>query len=240
MPKPTRTNRVGEHATRWVAALRDALISRGSQSARNNPLRRANASATVASFMVPTDPFDPASPMIPLSLEMLRDQSETNPYRARLDPGATGLPITEHQLGFTSPTGGGFIVRRAGENTIGYPERSYSLINRYQFHEGRLRGLTVGLTTSYQQKYRAWMYNDMLDGNRRKMFYFPDRFLNDLFIVYRFTPHRRIRSSMQLNVGNLFDANRVVMLRSSANGAFRYAQWFNAPRKLSVTSSWRF
>ncbi len=221
---------------------------------------KANATAAITPLMVPSDPADPASAPIPLSLAMLRDQSETNLFRARFDPesgyilnaqqlglltpgvgtGVTGLPITDHQLGFTSPSGGGFIVRRAGEKTVGYPERSYSLINRYQFHEGRLRGVIVGLSTSYQQGYRGWMYNDMLDANKRKMFYFPDRFLNDLFVVYRFTPHRRIRSSIQINVANLFDANQVVMLRSASNGAFRYAQWFNAPRKLSLTSSWTY
>lgn len=123
-----------------------------------------------------------------------------------------------------------------GRKTVGYPELSYSLINRHQFHEGRRRGVIIGLSTSYQQGYRGWMYNDMLDANKRKMFYFPDRFLNDLFVVYRFTPHRRIRSSLQGNVANLFDANQVVMLRSASNGAYRYAQWFNAPRKLSLTT----
>ncbi len=221
---------------------------------------KANATAAVTPLMVLSVPGDPTSAMIPLSLAMLRDQTETNPHRARLDPesgyiinaeqlgmrtpgvgtGVTGLPITDHQLGFTSPSGGGFIVRRAGEKTVGYAERSYSIINRYQFTEGRLRGVIVSLSTSYQQGYRAWMYNDMLDANKRKMFYFPDRFLNDLSLIYRFTPHRRIRSSVQMNVGNLFDANRVVMLRSSSNGAYRYAQWFNAPRKLSLTSSWSY
>ena len=64
-------------------------------------------------------------------------------------------------------SGGVFIARRAGEKTTGYAERAYSLINRYQFSEGRLRGLVLGLDTTYQEKYRAYMYNDMLDGNRR-------------------------------------------------------------------------
>lgn len=216
---------------------------------------KAGATAAIVPLTVRSNPLDATSAQIPLSIAMLKDP--TSPYVARLDvesgqilnaeqlgmktpgvgTGVTGLPTTQNQLGFVAPSGGTFIARRAGEKTTGYAERSYSLINRYQFTEGRLRGLVAGLSTSYQENYRAYMYNDMLDANRRKMFYFPNRFLNDAFFVYRFSPVRRVRSTLQLNVANVFDANRVLQLRSSTNGSFRYAQWFNAPRKLSITSS---
>lgn len=219
---------------------------------------KANATAAVTPFMVLSDPLDPTSALTPLTVAMLKDP--TSPYAARLDvesgqilnaeqlglrtpgvgTGVTGLPVTEHQLGFVSPSSGSFIARRAGEKTVGYAERSYSVINRYQFTEGRLRGLVVGLSTSYQQKYRGWMYNDMLDGNRRKTFYFPDRFLNDAFFIYRFNAFRRVRPSLQVNISNVFDANQMLYLRSSSNGAYRYAQWFNAPRKFSATTSMSF
>src|SRR5262249_43695767 len=156
---------------------------------------KANAGATITPLMVPADPRNPTSPLTPLSLTMMKDSN--SPYFARLDvesgqilnadqlglrsagvgTGVTGLPIKDHQLGFVSPSGGSLIARVAGERTVGYAERAYSLINRYQVSEGRLRGLVVGLSTSYQEKYRAYMYADMLDANRRKTFYFPDRFL---------------------------------------------------------------
>ncbi|MCX6951382.1 MAG: TonB-dependent receptor plug domain-containing protein [Verrucomicrobia bacterium] len=216
---------------------------------------KATATSSVVPFMVPSDPADPASAQGPLSLAMLKDP--TGPYGARLDvesgqilnaqqlglttpgigTGVTGLPVSQHQLGFVSPSGGGFIARRAGEKTTGYAERAYSLINRFQISEGRLRGLVLGLSTSYQENYRAYMYNDMLDANKRKMFYLPNRFINDAFVTYRFTPVRRVRASVQFNVANLLDTNRILMLRSASNGAFRYAQWFNPPRKLSITTS---
>ena len=217
---------------------------------------KASASATVVPLLVPSDPADPASPQIPLSLAMLRDQSETNPYRAQLDlesgqilnaqfiglqtpgvgTGITGLPITDHQLGFVSPSNGSLIVRRAGEATVGYAQRAYSAVNTYRFNEGRLRGLSVGLVTSYQQNYRGYMYNDAADANQRKMYYFPNRMLNDMFISYSFRPARTIRASVQLNVSNLLDANQVLYLVRSTDGTLRYAQWFNAPRKLMVTT----
>ena len=216
---------------------------------------KATATSAVVPFLVPEDPRDLASPQIPLSLAMLKDIN--SPYRAQLDtesgqilnaqalglltPGigtnATGLPITDHQLGFASPSGGTFIVRRAGERTVGYAERTYSLLNRYQFERGFLRGLVVGLSTSFQEKYRAYMYNDAADGNKRKTFFFPDRFLNDFFAVYSFRAYRNTRASVQVNVANAFDRNQVLYLVNSTNGTLRYAQWLNSPRKLAITTS---
>jgi outer membrane receptor protein involved in Fe transport len=219
---------------------------------------QAAAGATITPLLVPTDPRNPASPQIPLSLAMMRDPNSQ--YFAQLDPESgqilnsqllglrtagvgtneTGLPITEHQLGFVSPSGGTIVVKRAGEQTVNYAERSYSLVNRYQFSEGRLRGLVVGLSTSLRENHRAYMYNDAADGGKRKMFYFPNRLLNDFYAVYRFNVTRRVHGSVQLNVANVLDANRVLYLVNGTTGALRYAQWFNAPRKYSLTTSWTY
>lgn len=219
---------------------------------------RAAPGAAVTPFLVPSDPLDPNSAPIPLSITMMKDP--TSPYYAQLDPESgyilnaqalglltpgigtneTGLPVSEHQLGFVSPSGGTIIVRRSGEKTVGYAERSYSLINRYQFTQGRLRGLVVGLSTSLRENHRAYMYNDAADGNKRKMYYFPNRFLNDLFVVYGFSVTRRIRGSVQLNVANLLDENETLYLISSTNGTLRYAQWFNAPRKFTLATTWSY
>jgi outer membrane receptor protein involved in Fe transport len=219
---------------------------------------RASPTAAVTPLLVPSDPLDANSAPIPLSIAMMRDPN--SPYYAQLDiesgqilnaqslglltPGvgtdATGLPITDHQLGFVSPSGGTIIVRKAGEKTVGYAERSYSLVNRYQFTEGRLRGLVLGLSTSLRENHRAYMYNHAADGGKRKMYYFPNRFLNDFFAVYRFNVTRRVRGSVQLNISNLLDANQTLYLVRGTDGTLRYAQWFNAPRKFSVTTSWTY
>jgi hypothetical protein len=219
---------------------------------------RAAAGAAVTPLLVPSDPLDPASAQIPLSLAMMRDPN--SPYFATLDPDSgqilnaetlglhtagvgtneTGLPITDHQLGFVSPSGGTVIVKRAGEKTVNYAERSYSLVNRYQFTQGRLRGLVLGLSTSLRENHRYYMYNDAADGGARKMFYLPNRFLNDVFAVYRFNVTKRVRGSVQLNINNVLDSNRVLYSVYSTTGALRYAQWFNAPRKYSVTTSWTY
>ena len=131
-------------------------------------------------------------------------------------------------------------MRRAGEQTFGYAERSYSIINRFQFDEGRLRGLVLGLSSSLRENHRGYMYTDAADANKRKMYYFPDRMLHDLFAVYRFRPIGKTRTSLQINVSNLLDANKVVYLVRSTNGTLRYAQWLNSPRKLAVTTTVSF
>ena len=218
---------------------------------------RPTANAAITPLLVPSDPLNPASAPVPLSLAMMRDP--TSPYFAQLDresgqilnadalgllaPGVgtnrTGLPVSEHQLGFVSPSNGTLIVRRAGEQTFGYAERSYSLINRFQFDQGTLRGLVVGLNSSFRDQHRGYMYTDAADGGKRKMYYFPDRILHDLFALYRL-PGRGLRPTLQLNVTNLFDANQVVYLVRATNGTLRYAQWLNSPRKVAVSTTVAF
>ncbi|MBL9200216.1 MAG: TonB-dependent receptor plug domain-containing protein [Opitutaceae bacterium] len=215
---------------------------------------KATPTSAVTPFTVPSDPTDPNSAMIPLSLAMLRDPN--SPYFATLDreggqitnaqnlglltpgvgTGVNGLPITDHQLGFVSPSGGSLIVRRAGEQTAGYAERSYSLVNTYTFTEGRLRGLRLGLTSSFQQNHRAFMYTDSADAGKRKMFYYPNRFLNDFFASYGFRVNRFVRASVQVNVSNLLDEQRVLYQIRAANGTFAYAGYFNTPRRLAITT----
>ncbi len=219
---------------------------------------RATPGGAVTPLLVRAEPANPASAQIPLSLAMMKDPA--SPYYAQLDresgqilnadaiglltPGvgttATGLPLSEHQLGFVSPSGGTLIVRRAGEKTFGYAERSYSLVNRFQFDQGLLRGLVVGLSSSLRDDHRGYMFTDAADRNQRKMYYFPDRLLHDLFAVYRLKPMGKVRTSLQLNVSNLLDANEVVYLVRATNGTLRYAQWLNSPRKIAVTTTVSF
>ena len=118
--------------------------------------RGSAASAAVTPLMVPFDPRDPASAQTPLSLAMMRDPN--SPYFATLDPDSgqilnaqtlglrtagvgtneTGLPISEHQLGFVSPSGGTILVKKAGEQTVNYAERSYSLVESLPDQRGPL------------------------------------------------------------------------------------------------------
>ena len=98
----------------------------------------------------------------------------------------------------------------------------------------------VRLSSSLRDNQRGYMFTDAADANKRKMYYFPDRLLQDLFAVYRLKPIGKIRTTLQINVSNLMDANEVVYLVRSTIGTLRYAQWLNSPRKLGVTTTVSF
>ncbi|MBL9200014.1 MAG: TonB-dependent receptor [Opitutaceae bacterium] len=203
-------------------------------------------------LLVASDPTDATSAQIPLSIAMLKDP--TSPYFANLDPdsgqilnsqflgmraagvgtGATGLPITQHQLGFVPPVPD-IIVRRSGEPTTGYAENSWSMINRYQFNDGRLRGLVLGLSSIYQQKFRAYRFTDAAAANTRKTFYYPDRVQHNFFGVYGFKGFAKTRMSVQLNVDNLLDKQVLLALPRGTNGVVRYFRQQYTPRKSSLS-----
>jgi outer membrane receptor protein involved in Fe transport len=215
------------------------------------------ATGALTALLVPSNPAVANSALVPLSLAMMKDSS--SPYFATLDPdsghilnmetlglltagvgtGRHGLPISSHQLGFVPPASS-IIVRRSGENTTGYAENAFSVINRFQVREGRLAGLVFGLSTIYQQGIRGYMYTDAADASRRKTFYYPDRFQNNLFAVYHFKLRRQLRSSVQVNITNLFDRQEVVALPNSSTGKIRYFAYQYSPRKIGVTTSLSF
>jgi hypothetical protein len=60
------------------------------------------------------------------------------------------------------------------------------------------------------------------------MYYFSDRLLDDLFAVYRFKPVGKIRTTLQVNVSELMDANEVVYLVLATNDTVCSAQWLNS------------
>ena len=80
-----------------------------------------SAAGALTPLLVPSDPANPNSPAIPLSVAMMKDAR--GPYAAQLDPDSgqilnaeslrlrtagvgtlrTGLPISNHQLGFVPP-----------------------------------------------------------------------------------------------------------------------------------------
>jgi len=218
---------------------------------------RNAATGSLSALLVPANPANPAGGQVPLSVAMLRDS--TSPYFAVLDPdsgqilnaqalglhtpgvgtGRTGQPISSHQLGFVPPTPT-LVVRRAGERTTGYAEDAFSLINRFQVREGQLRGLVLGVTTLWQRGVRGYMYTDAADAGRRKIFYYPDRSQANAFALYAFKPAKWVRASVQLNVSNVFDRQKVVALPRSANGTVRYFAYQYSPRKVALTTTFNF
>ena len=132
---------------------------------------------------------------------------------------------------------GTLIVRRAGEVTTGYAENSFSIINRFQVPDGRLRGLVLGLSSVYQDGFRAYMYTDAAAAGKRKIFYYPDKFLNNAFAIYPFKVGRRLQCSVQLNVSNLFDRQKVLTLLRNTTGEIRYFAHQYTPRGFALTTN---
>jgi outer membrane receptor for ferric coprogen and ferric-rhodotorulic acid len=216
-----------------------------------------SAGGQLTPLLVPVTPGSTDGPLVPLTLAMMQDRG--SPYFATLDPESgqitnaqslglltpgvgtsrAGLPISSHQLGFTPPTQT-IVVRRAGDSTTGYAENAFSLVNRFQVREGRLRGLVFGASTVYQRGVRGYMYTDAAAQNARKIFYYPDKFQNSAFAVYTFRPAKRVRASVQLNVANVFDKQDIVALPRSTNGTIRYFAEVYSPRKFTLASTLTF
>ncbi len=218
---------------------------------------RNAANNSLTPLMLPVDPTQPNGATSALSLAMMKDRA--SPYFADLDPDSgailnsqalglrttgvgttkTALPISAHQLGFVPPVPE-LIVRKSGEATSGYSENSFSMINRFQVSEGRFRGLVGGLATTYARSFRGYMYTDAAAANKRKLFYYPDKVQNNVFLVYRFKGFAKSQMSIQLNIENVFDRQRVLALPRSTTGVIRYFQYQYSPRKVAITTNVTF
>ena len=216
-----------------------------------------NDGGVLTPLMVPSTPSDPKSPPVALTLAMLRDR--TSPYFAQLDPESgrilnaqqlgllttgvgtnrNGLPISAHQLGFVPPADT-IVVRKAGEATTGYAQNALSLVNRFAVGAGPLRGTVLGWSLQYRQGLRGYNYTDAADGNRRKIFYYPDQVTHGAFANYRFKFWRKTRVALQVNVSNLLDTQRVVALPRSTTGDIRYFAYQYSPRKVALTTTFEF
>ena len=114
------------------------------------------------------------------------------------------------------------------------------MINRYQFSEGRLRGLVVCMTNVYHRGFRAYMYTDTLNGGVRKMLYYPDIFENSVFALYRFKPTPKIQTYVRASVLNLLDKQAVVALPSSTTGRINAFTYQYTPRRFVVSTGVEF
>jgi outer membrane receptor protein involved in Fe transport len=214
---------------------------------------------------VRSDPRNAASPLVPLTVAMLRDRN--SPYFAELDPtsgrilnaaflgfttadpatGATigtgrdGLPLSAHQLGFVSPTGGRVTVVAQGESTENIVENSFTLLNNYRFSEGPLRGVGVGGSIATRLDQRGYYVSR---GGRRELVYWPNRTLVGLFTSYerelgRFRG-KNVRWKTQLNVSNLFDKQGIRALPNLTTGLIENYTIDSDPRLFVWTNTFTF
>ena len=224
-------------------------------------------------LLVPISPnttgWNPASPTpgVPseaLTMQILRNGDANGNYRANLDPvsgtitnagalylntptvgtGVTGLPVSQHQLGFTPPSGQTFLVRKGGDLKTGNSPITFSLTGNYKFPEGRLRGLGFGGNYRFGRDSIAYYYTDLANSNPaarvRKPFYMPDQQFVTLFASYEWRIKGRYTLRTQINVTNALNEMKTVIFPNVATGAPDNATLTNAPRVWAWTNSVRF
>ncbi len=167
---------------------------------------------------------------------------------AAVGTGRTALPITSHQLNFTDPNGlGGFItVSQEGEPTSGYSKYSANLTNNYTFTEGRLRGLTIGGTVFFRAKDRSYPFtqvtrdaNGVVIDSERRMFSVPDSVRVNAVISYK-RKLGRVDWVSQINIDNLLDSSKVIILPNGNTGDPRTARYTFEPRSFVWTNTFSF
>lgn len=214
--------------------------------------------------LVLSDPRNPNSALIPLTVAMMKDRS--SPYFANLDPtsgrivnlaagtlaavgltsrtdgrtigtGRLGLPIADHQLGFVSPLPGGVVIQQAGETAAGFPTNSFSTNAVYSFQEGRLRGLSLGGTLMAKTQVKGYYYTDST--GRRVLKRFPDQAFTSLMLSYGGKVGRYAWTT-QVNVTNALNHISLMRLPDLGTGRIIDARRDALPRSYTWTNTISF
>lgn len=218
--------------------------------------------------LAPNTPgWNPASPApgVPaqvLTLGILRNGDANGNYRASLNSnsgqitnagalylntptvgtGVTGLPVSQHQLGFTPPSGSTLVVRQGGDRTTGYATNSFSLTGNYRFSEGRLRGLALGGNYRVALDQLAYYYTDRSNPAApvRRLYATPDQQFLTFFAAYERRIGKRFVFRTQLNVNNALDDVSVVTYPNIGDGTAENVRLTNPPRVWAWTNTLRF
>ena len=218
-----------------------------------------------APALVRSDPKNAISPMVPLTVAMMKDPN--SPYFANLEPtsgrilnmkggtldslglinrsdgltigtGRTGLPIANNQLGFVSPLGGTVVIQQPGETITGFPADSVSSSAAYTFSEGRfLKGFELGTTLVGRRGVQGYFYND--SAGRRVLKRFPDQLQVQLMVGYS-RKFGRMTWNTQINVSNAFNSISVVHLPDLGTGQMIDALRNADPRSIVWTNTFSF
>lgn len=154
--------------------------------------------------------------------------------------GRVGLPISEHQIGFTPVTGEFVDVRRGGDRTTGFPAHAFTLTSMYRFSEGRLKGFGFGANTSMNWDRILYYYNDAAAGNVRRAFKLPNQMQFNLILNYDRKITRKLHWKTQINVTNLEDRRYMTVFPSVATGLPDNARLLAGPRAWSWTNTFSF
>ena len=214
-----------------------------------------SANGDLNPLLVPSVRTDPNSARIPLTIAMMRDSS--SPYFAQLDPasgriinanslflttngvatGVSGLPVSQHQLGFQAPGSGIATVIQPGDSLAPVVGKSAMFNTSYTFSSGPLNGVSVGGLLSWRGDYRVGYA--VINGTRQ-LYYAPEQVRADLRFGYNWVLKSNRSISFQLNVTNLTDKQTLLPGRNVTNGTVTSVSIVEAPRAYVLTASLRF
>ena len=215
----------------------------------------SSTSGAIAALMVRQTPGNAPTPLIPLTLAMMKDRS--SPYFAQLDPASgripnasaldllgsgvgtsvSGLPISDHQLGFAPPTGSTFLVRKGGDVSTGYAAKVLTVATSWRFsRDGFLNGVIAGANASDQAQGRSYDYTDATT-RQRVLSSPPDTFVVGVFAGYRRKLFNRYTWSARLSVGNLFSSEEIVIFPRASDGLPGAARYHGSPRQIQWTNT---
>jgi outer membrane receptor protein involved in Fe transport len=146
--------------------------------------------------------------------------SVIDPTRGPILTGVTGLPITQMQInpGFKLP--GDIRTSTQGDRTSGYPELSFNFTNVYTFREGWARGIRLGGSALLGWRQTSFYYfpaGVAIESGKQEVYRYPDQRRFDLIAGYT-RKFGRLTFSTQLNVSNLFNRYRVIIVPNITGG----------------------
>ena len=209
---------------------------------------------TFADLLVPSTRTVATSPRVPLQVQWLLDN--TGGYRATLDPasgritnaaalflttagvgtGATGLPITQHQLGFVAPNGGEYSIFAPGDKTTPNAGFTFSANSNYALQSGPLKGASWGGTVIWQREIRQGYATF---GTERRLYFQPEFARLDARLAYPLKLRGGGLLNLQLTVQNVFSVQPVEKTRND-NGSINLINVTQPPRYWQLASSLRF
>ncbi len=256
--QPTKAWRVylslGTNDATVTSGLAHAIFYNDQFNAVGDNVKVKQADGSLVNLMVPSVRTNASSALVPLTLTMLRTDPASG-YRATIDPasgritnaaairlntagvatGVTGLPITQHQLGYVAPDGGMFTVFTPGDKTTPNAGFTTSANTNYSFATGPLKGASVGGTVQWQRDFRQG-YADI--GGARQLYLRPEFVRVDLRLGYRVKLQRNTLN-LQFTIQNLLDQQPAEKTLAST-GALTLVNVSQAPRTLVLSSSLKF
>lgn len=220
-------------------------------SANNLTVAQGTANAiplTIAMLSTPGSPYytspQPISGMITVNSNggrVLAANNALTQQNGSILTGATGLPISQIQInpGFTPPAE--IPVTQAGEKSTNGASLSANFTTMYTFSEGMLRGLRVGGSGFFSWDNRGYYFypNGVALTGGREVFKFPTQVRFDAIVGYDFRLRGRYSLGVQLNVRNVANHYKVIILPNPVAGwaGPNGATFYGEPRSWELSTT---